>query len=380
VVICHVLLTMEECFLCINEAKVTDQIKNELANDGVSVIPYEKISEKLSALGKQHSIVFDPVKTSISLYNKISNEVKKVEDINITTKFKAVKNDKELENLRKCMINDGVALVKLIKWLKENIDKEPITEITVDEKLLELRKEQQYFVSPSFDSIIGYKENAAMMHYKALPESAKVLEREGFLLVDSGGQYYNGTTDTTRTIALGKLTDEEKKDFTLVLKGNIALSNIKFLYGATGSNLDVIARQPLWQHGIDYKCGTGHGIGFFLNVHEGPQRIAIAQNDVKMEKNMLITNEPGIYKEGRHGIRTENVLIVKEDIKTEFGQFMSFEDITLCPIDLDGIMSEMLNDVERTWLNNYHKKVFDLLSSALDDEEKVWLKNETREI
>lgn len=218
-----------------------------------------------------------------------------------------------------------------------------------------------------------------MMHYKANEETQYTLEGEGFFLVDSGGQYYNGTTDTTRTIVLGKLTEEEKRDYTLVLKANIALSTAKFLYGATGANLDILARQPIWKYGIDYKCGTGHGVGFFLNVHEGPQGFR-ANNYTKLEKGMILTNEPGIYKEGKFGIRTENMMIVVEDEKTEFGQFMKFEAITYCPIDLEGINSEMMTTEEKQWLNEYHKDVYTKLSPYLNEEEKQWLKEETREI
>ncbi len=219
-----------------------------------------------------------------------------------------------------------------------------------------------------------------MMHYKANKETQYTLKDEGFFLVDSGGQYFNGTTDTTRTIVLGKLTEEEKRDFTLVLKGHIALSSVKFLEGATGSSLDVLARQPIWEYGLDYKCGTGHGVGFFLNVHEGPQGFRKEPNNVKLEKGMVITNEPGIYKEGKHGVRTENIMLVVEEEKTEFGQFMSFEAITYCPIDLDGIDKDMLTDKEKQWLNDYHKMVYKRLSPYLDKEHKTWLKKETREI
>jgi len=218
-----------------------------------------------------------------------------------------------------------------------------------------------------------------MMHYKANEETQYTLKDEGFFLVDSGGQYYNGTTDITRTIVLGKLTEEEKRDYTLVLKANIALAKAKFLYGATGANLDVLARQPIWKYGIDYKCGTGHGVGFFLNVHEGPQGFR-PNNYTKLEKGMILTNEPGIYKEGKFGIRTENMMIVVEDEKTEFGQFMKFEAITYCPIDLDGINSEVMTVEEKQWLNDYHKDVYTKLSPYLNEEEKQWLKEETREI
>ena len=254
-----------------------------------------------------------------------------------------------------------------------------ITEIAAEQKLEDFRREQADFVEPSFDTIAAYKENAAMMHYKAEEATQKTLEPQGLFLVDSGGQYYDGTTDITRTIALGALTDEEKHHFTLVLQGFIALSKVKFLHGSTGGNLDVLARQPIWAEGIDYKCGTGHGVGFFLNVHEGPQSIRNS-NHVVLEKGMIITNEPGIYLEGKHGIRTENMLVVVEAEKTEFGQFMAFDTITYCPIDVDAIEVELLTQAEKQWLNAYHEEVYAKLSPYLNEEERAWLKHETRAI
>ena len=271
-------------------------------------------------------------------------------------------------------------MVKFIKWLKTSIGKEEITEISASDKLEALRRQNDLCIGLSFDTIAAYKDHAAMMHYKAQKETQYTLKNEGFFLVDSGGQYFNGTTDITRTIVLGKLTEEEKRDFTLVLKSNIALSEAKFLYGTTGSNLDIIARQPIWKYGLDYKCGTGHGVGYLLSVHEGPQRISPIPNNIVFEKGMNITNEPGIYKEGNHGIRTENMMLTLEDEKTEFGQFMKFESITYCPIDLDGIDKGMLTEDEKKWLNTYHKDVYAKLSPYLNEEEKSWLEKETREI
>lgn len=380
VAISYAVITKKKCYLFIDPLKVTEAVRNELEEDGIRVRNYNELEEYLKKLDKDDTVILDASKTNYFMYNSINSEANIIKAQNITTKLKAIKNDIEIENLEQCQINDGIAMVRLIKWLKESVGKPPLTEITVGEKLLEFRKEQEYFVEPSFDSIIGYKENAAMMHYKAVPGSEAVLLKEGFLLIDSGGQYYIGTTDTTRTIALGKLTDEEKTDFTLVLKSHIALDRFKFLHGATGSNLDVIARQPMWERGLDYKCGTGHGVGFFLNVHEGPHRIAMAQNDTVLEKNMVITNEPGIYKQGMHGIRTENMVVVVEAEKTECGQFMKFEALTLCPIDLDGIKIEMLNEDEKTWLNSYHEKVYQKLSPSLNEEENAWLREATRAI
>lgn len=380
VAISHVIVSEDKCHLFINPSKIADRVKLELEKEGIEIRSYQEVAKFLSNIKDRDVVMFDPIKTSIGLYNAIDEKVEKVEQANITTKLKAVKNETEIENLKGCQIKDGVAMVKFIKWLKTSGENETITEISASEKLHGFRSEQENFVNVSFDTIAGYKDHAAMMHYKANKDTDYKLEKEGFLLVDSGGQYFDGTTDITRTIVLGKLTNEEKRDFTLVLKAYIGLDTVKFLYGATGSNLDVLARRPIWEQGLDYKCGTGHGVGFFLNVHEGPQRFSQVPNDIKLEKGMIITNEPGIYKEGKHGIRTENMMLVVEDEKTEFGQFMKFEAITYCPIDIEGIDKELLTKNEIEWLNNYNKNVYEKLSPYLNKEEKEWLKKETRMI
>jgi Xaa-Pro aminopeptidase len=376
VVIANVLVEENKCYLFVDASKVPQDVKLELEAEGVELKAYNEIHQFLNELTSRDTIIYDSNKTNASLYKAINVDTVKTECPNITTKFKAIKNETEIENLRCCEINDGVAMVKFIKWLKTSVDKEEITEISATEKLEGFRTQRELFAGISFDTIAGYKDHAAMMHYKASKESDYTLKNEGFFLVDSGGQYFNGTTDITRTIVLGKLTEEEKRDFTLVLKGHIALSSVKFLHGTTGSNLDVLARQPIWQHGLDYKCGTGHGVGFFLNVHEGPQSISKIPNSITLEKGMVITNEPGIYKEGKHGIRTENMMLVVEDEKTEFGQFMKFEAITYCPIDLAGINKELLTESEKQWINHYHKDVYAKLAPHLDEEERIWLENE----
>ncbi|KYH35973.1 putative peptidase [Clostridium tepidiprofundi DSM 19306] len=380
VVTSYALIEKENAFLFVDTNKVNNITKGKLEEDGVIIKHYNEIKEYIEKIEQNETIIFDPSKTNFWLYSSIKPNVKKVEELNITTKLKSIKNSVEIENLKNCEIRDCIAVVKFMKWLEENIEREEITEITVEEKLKYFRSQQKLFMNTSFDTIAGYKEHAAMMHYKATEENTYKLKKEGFLLFDSGGQYLDGTTDITRTISLGNISEEEKKDFTLVLKGMIDLSMIKFLYGTTGSNLDIIARMPIWQQGIDYKCGTGHGVGFFLNVHEGPHRISLAPNDIKLEEGMVVTNEPGIYKENRHGIRLENMLLVVNDEKTEFGQFMKFETLTYCPIDIEAIDVTMLTDEERNWLNNYHKQVYDKLSIYLNEDEKQWLKNKTRKI
>lgn len=383
VAIAYAIVGEKESYLFVEAVgitKLSEEARQQFSNDGIVIKGYNEISKSLKEISENSKVIMDFSKTNYNLYNVAKGKAKIIDTPNITTKLKAIKNDVEINNLKECQLRDGVILVKLIKWIKEKTDGKEINEIDVSDKLIQLRKEYELFVQPSFDSIVGYKANAAMMHYKALPNTAAVLKKEGMLLIDTGGQYYNGTTDTTRTLVLGEISNEEKRDFTLVLKGNIALSRIKFLYGATGSNLDVIARQPIWAEGMDYKCGTGHGVGFFLNVHEGPHRIAMAVNDVKLEAGMVITNEPGIYKEGRHGIRTENMLLVVKEKETEFGSFMAFETLTFCPIDLEGVDNSMLTYDEVEWLNNYHQKVYQNLVPLLTDEEKKWLLLETKPI
>lgn len=380
VVTSNVIVAKDKCYLFIDPLKVQGDVKSELCSQNVEIRDYNETQKFLSSISGNSTIMLDPDKTNACLYNAINADVKKVELPNITTYLKGIKNEVEIKNLKQCEVNDGVAMVKFIKWLKESVGKEKITEISASDKLAGLRKEQDLFKDLSFTTIAGYKDHAAMMHYSATPQTDYTLQNEGFLLVDSGGQYLNGTTDITRTIALGKLTEDEKRDFTIVLKSHIALSSAKFLYGSIGSNIDILAREPVWKYGIDYKCGTGHGVGFYLNVHEGPQTLRQTNADAKFEKGMTITNEPGIYLEGKYGIRTENMMLVVEAEKTEFGQFMKFEPITYCPIDLDAINKDMLTKDEIEWLNNYHKTVYDKLSPHLNEEEKAWLKKETRAI
>ncbi|MEC0091224.1 aminopeptidase P family protein [Paenibacillus macquariensis] len=379
VVIANVIVAEHKCYLFIDSCKVSPLVKLELEAEGIELKANHEIQTFLGNLTSGDTIILDANKTNSRLYNAINSNTKKIEIPDITTHLKAIKNEVEIKNVKWCEIKDGIAMVKFIKWLKTVVDKEEITEIAAEERLEDFRRAQEGYVGTSFDTIAGYKEHAAMMHYKANKETQYTLKNEGLFLIDSGGQYYDGTTDITRTIVLGKLTDEQKRDYTLVLKGFIALSSVKYLHGATGSHLDVLARQPIWQYGLDYKCGTGHGVGFFLNVHEGPQSIR-NNNHVTLEKGMIITNEPGIYLEGKYGIRIENMLIVDEDEKTEFGQFMNFETITYCPIDLAGINKDMLTESEKQWLNNYHQEVYTKLAPYLNEEESGWLREETREI
>ncbi|WP_236616412.1 aminopeptidase P family protein [Schnuerera ultunensis] len=381
VVISYALISKDKAWLFVDKDKVEDDVESHLKENGIEVDEYDKVIDYVKNIEKGSKVFIDPSRINRWLYKGIPKECEIIEGVNITTELKGIKNSTEIENQKNAYIKDGVALVKFLYWLDENLGKIKITEVSAAEKLEEFRKKQDGFIEPSFDTIAAYKENAAMMHYKAEEEKSNYeLKKEKMFLVDSGGQYYDGTTDITRTIVLGDITEEEKRDFTLTLKGHINLINARFLYGATGSSLDVLARYPLWQEGIDYKCGTGHGVGFLLNVHEGPHRISTIPDKVKMEKGMVVTIEPGVYKAGKHGIRIENVAVVAEDIETDSGQFMKFETISYCPIDLDGIDVDMLTEEERKWLNNYHKEVYEKISPYLKDDEREWLKKETRSV
>lgn len=379
VVLAYAIVNEEKATLYIDKNKLSNEDQIKLNNEGIKIDEYNNIFEDVKDI--KNSVILDPNKVSGYIYTLINENVEVIEELNITTKLKAIKNSIEIENLKRCQIKDGVAMVRFLKWLKENVGKENITEVTVADKLLEFRSKGDLFVEESFGTIAGYKDHAAMMHYSATDESAYELKQEGILLVDSGGQYLDGTTDITRSFILGKLTDEEKKDFTLVLKSHINLMKAKFLKGTTGSNLDVLARTILWDEGMDYKCGTGHGVGFFLSVHEGPQSIRPVPNTVVLEPGMILTNEPGVYKEGKHGIRTENVMLVTNDIETaEGGEFYKFEVMSYCPMDIEGIDESLLTEAERKWLNTYHAETYAKLSPYLNDEEKNFLKNATREI
>lgn len=381
VVTAYVLVSMNGCQLFIDRSKVPAEVEKELKTDKIEVLDYESIEKAIASITGT-CIFLDPEKSNVWLYKAVPEAFETVEMPNITTNLKAIKNDVEIKNLRNSHIKDGVALVKFQIWLENNLGREKITEITVDEKLKEFRGQQELSMGPSFDTIAGYKAHAAMMHYKAVPGVEYALEKEGMLLIDSGGQYLDGTTDTTRTLVLGELTEEQKKDFTLVLKAHIGLATAKFMYGCTCTHLDILSRRHLWAEGLDYRCGTGHGVGFLLSVHEGPQgfkRVPVV-NTVILESGMILTNEPGIYKEEKHGVRHENTLLVVDDFETEYGRYLKFDTISYCPIDLEGIEVSMLTKEEKDWLNNYHKEVYEKLSPYLGDEEKTWLSRETRAI
>ncbi|CEQ14937.1 aminopeptidase P family protein [Paraclostridium sordellii] len=385
VVLSYALITLDKVYLFLDKSKLNEEILNELSKENVEIKPYNDIYEFIKTLDKNDKILLDSTKINYAILNNIPSEVEKVDEFNPTMFMKAQKNPIELENIRNSHVKDGVAFTKFMYWLKNNVGKIEISELSASKKLEDLRREQEGFIEPSFGTIAGYRDHAAMMHYSATKESDAKLEASDLFLIDSGGQYFDGTTDITRTIALGKINDELKKHFTAVARGMINLSMAKFLYGVRGYNLDILARRPMWNMGIDYKCGTGHGIGFLLNVHEAPNgfrwRIIPDRFDsAVLEEGMVTTNEPGIYVEGSHGIRTENELVVRKAEKNEYGQFMEFEVVTLAPIDLDAIDPEEMNKEEKAYLNWYHELVYNKVSPFLTEDEKAWLKEYTKAI
>nr|WP_294575000.1 aminopeptidase P family protein [uncultured Romboutsia sp.] len=385
VVLSYAVICTNSVYLFIDKNKIDEDIKHELSKENVQIKGYDEVYEFIKNIGENEVVLIDTSKVNYAIYNNIPSNVQKIEERNPSILFKSIKNEIELKNIRNSHIKDGVAFTKFMYWLKNNIGKIDITEISATQKLEDFRREQDKFIEPSFSTIAAYKDHAAMMHYSATEESNYKLEPRDLFLVDSGGQYFDGTTDITRTIALGPIHEKIRRDFTNVVRGMIRLSKAKFLYGCRGYNLDILARGPLWEEGIDYKCGTGHGIGFVLNVHEGPNgfrwkvREGIDDTCI-LEEGMVTTNEPGVYVENSHGIRIENEIVVRKAEKNEYGQFMDFEVITFAPIDLDAIDESLLLKDERVYLNNYHKQVYDKIAPYLNEEEKQWLKIYTREI
>ena len=385
VVLSYAVISIDSVYLFIDKNKIGEDIRAELSKENVQIKGYEEVYEFIKKIEENEVVLIDTSKVNYAIYNNIPSNVQKIEERNPSILFKSIKNEIELKNIRNSHIKDGVAFTKFMYWLKNNIGKIEITEISATQKLEEFRREQDKFIEPSFSTIAAYKDHAAMMHYSATEESNYKLEPRDLFLVDSGGQYFDGTTDITRTIALGPIPENVRKDFTNVVRGMIRLSKAKFLYGCRGYNLDILARGPLWEEGIDYKCGTGHGIGFVLNVHEGPNGFRWkVREDIDdtciLEEGMVTTNEPGVYVENSHGIRIENEIVVRKAEKNEYGQFMDFEVITFAPIDLDAIDESLILKDEKIYLNNYHKQVYDKISPYLNEEEKQWLKTYTREI
>lgn len=379
VVVSYLLIGRNEAHYFINSRKVTPEVAAHLHEAGVSLHTYQEIESYLAQL-PAGSLMLEPGKTNYAVRSAIPQSCRVIEAPSPVALLKAVRNEQETAGLRQAMRRDGVALVKFLKWLEEAVPQGTETEISVDRKLHELRAAQPLYMGESFDTIAGYGAHAAIVHYEATPETDIPLEPRGFLLLDSGAQYLDGTTDITRTIALGPLTDEEKTDYTLILKGHIDLAMAVFPEGTRGAQLDVLARMPIWQHRMNFLHGTGHGVGHFLNVHEGPQSIRMNENPVALRAGMVTSNEPGVYKAGSHGIRTENLVLTVPAGEGLFGRYLKFETVTLCPICTKGIVRSLLTPAETDWLNQYHRKVYEQLSPGLNEDERLWLEKACKAI
>jgi Xaa-Pro aminopeptidase len=379
VCVSYSVVSEKETILFIQPEKLTREVAESLKEDGVILADYEKITDYIRRIPAGTNILLTPSKINYRIYSAIPENCKiskiSVHPVDI---LKSVKNETELAGIRKAMKKDGVALVKFLICLEKMLkNKTQVTELDVSAKLREFRSEQEFYFGESFETIAAYGSHGAIVHYGATEESNAVVEPEGVLLVDSGAQYFDGTTDITRTIATGAVTNEMKRDYTLVLKGHIQLASASFPAGTVGMQLDMLARQFLWKDGLNFLHGTGHGVGHFLNVHEGPQSIRMNHNPATIKLGMVTSNEPGLYRAGKYGIRIENLILTIKDKTTEFGDFYAFETLTLCPIDKNLIDLSLLSNEEIDWLNAYHQKVFDQLSPFLSPEENVWLREAT---
>ena len=382
-VLSYAVITMDEMLLYIDERKLSDEMKAIYAKDGVTIHPYNAIYEDMKHLSIENTALLDASKTNYAIYKNIPEEMKKVDTRNPEILFKAIKNPVEIENIRKAQIKDSIAHVRFMKWLKENVGKMKITEMSASDKLDELRIEQGNFIRPSFEPISAYGEHAALCHYTSSKETDVELKEGNVFLTDTGAGFYEGSTDITRTYVLGEIPNIMKEHFTLVAISNLQLASAKMLKGCNGMNLDILARKPFWDRALNFNHGTGHGMGYLLNIHEGPTnfRWAYRKNDThQFEPGIVITDEPGIYIEGSHGVRLENELLVKEWKKNEYGEFLCFETITYVPMDLDGIKADMMSEEEKRLLNDYHALVYEKIAPHLNEEEREWLKKYTRAI
>ena len=377
VFVSYLLISSQHATLYINKEKLTAEVSSYLRSEGVDVDDYSNVRKGLKDYF-EYNILLDPNAINYTLYNAVERNI--VRAASPIPSMKCVKNDREAAGFRNAMLRDGIAMTKFLAWLLPAVESGGQTEMSVDRKLTSLRAEQPMYRGLSFDTIAAYEEHGAIVHYEATPETDVPLRPEGLLLLDSGAQYEDGTTDITRTIALGPVSEEQRRVYTLVLKGHIQLQLLKFPYGASGTQLDALARKDMWREGYNYMHGTGHGVGSYLNVHEGPHQIRQEYKPEPMRAGMTVTDEPGIYLAGRFGVRIENTLLTVPYKETEFGQFLQFETLTLCPIDTTPIVREMLTDEETEWLNAYHRTVFERISPHLNDEEKAWLATACKEI
>ena len=373
------ILTETEARLYIQQKALSDEVRRELEQDGVTLCEYGDVYEAVKQL-PVGTVLLDDRRVNYAIYSSLPEGLQIISKNNPEQKMKSEKNETELKNLRIAHVKDGVAVTKFMYWLKKNVGKIPMNEVSVSDYLAKLRSEQEDFLDLSFNTIAGYNANAAMMHYSAKPGSAAELKPEGFLLVDSGGHYLQGSTDITRTFVLGPIPEEWKLHYTTVLRSMLNLSAAHFLYGCNGMALDMLSRGPLWEMGLDYKCGTGHGVGYLLNIHEGPNSFRWNNAPTAIEEGTITTDEPGVYVEGSHGIRIENELICKKAEKNEYGQFMEFEMLTYAPIDLDAVEPKYMTDREKKVLNDYHELVYNTIAPYLTEEEREWLKVYTRPV
>ena len=377
VFVSYLIISTKEVILYINKEKLTPEVSDYLKTEGIKVDDYTNVGQGLKDYF-EYNILLDPDEVNYTLYKMVKREI--IEAESPVKQMKTIKNATEIEGFRRAMLKDGIALVKFLHWLKPAVEAGGQTEISIDQKLTALRAEQPLYRDISFDTIAGYQAHGAIVHYEATPETDIPLKPEGFLLLDSGAQYLDGTTDVTRTIALGPVTEEQKTIYTLVLKGHIQIELCKFPSGSSGTQIDILARKDMWREGLNYLHGTGHGVGTYLNVHEGPHQFRMEWKPAPLVSGMTITDEPGIYLAGKFGVRTENTLLIVPFKETEFGKFLQFESLTLCPIDTTPIVVEMLLPEERQWLNDYHQMVFNRLSPHLTPEEQDWLRNATKPI
>ena len=382
-VLSYAVIRKEQMDLYVDASKFSDGLREKLEKDGIVFHPYGDIYEDVKKLDREDTVLIDPQRLNYALYKNIPEAVKKAEMQNPEILFKSVKNPTEIANIREAQLKDSVAHVKFMKWIKENYDKEEITELSASKKLDELRAQQGNFIRPSFDPIISFGEHGAIVHYTSSPETNVRLEGGNFLLTDTGAGFYEGSTDITRTYALGEVTDKMKDHFTLTAISNLHLASAKFLYGTTGMTLDMLARKPFWDRNLNFNHGTGHGVGYLLNIHEAPAGFQWKSRSGKsqpFEEGMIVTDEPGIYLEGEYGIRLENEMLTRKGPLNEYGQFMYFEVITFVPMDLDAILPDRMTEEERHLLNAYHSTVYDKVSPFLDAEERAWLKKYTRPV
>lgn len=371
VFVSYLLISSKDVTIYINKVKLQPDVLAYLSAEGVGVAPYEDVKKGLKDYF-EYNILLDPDEVNYTLYKTVGREI--VEAESPVKRLKTIKNEREIAGFKSAMLKDGIAMVKFLKWLKPAVEAGGQTEMSVDEKLTSLRAEQPLFRGLSFDTIAGYQAHGAIVHYEATPATDAPLKAEGLLLLDSGGQYLDGTTDITRTIALGPLTEEQRHVYTLVLKGHIQIELCKFPSGSSGTQIDILARKDMWREGLNYLHGTGHGVGTYLNVHEGPHQFRMEWKPAPLVAGMTITDEPGVYLADKFGVRIENTLLITPYMETEFGRFLQFEPLTLCPIDKAPIVIDMLTQEEILWLDNYHQKVFETLSPHLENDDVEWLR------